>query len=470
VINWPHLIVVFPYDVMMRPFLLLVTMMLVCSSRVFASTADGGSDWPAFGGPRGDGSSPETGLLRRWEPGGPKVLWRAPIKQGWGAPSVSGNDVFICWSEQPDGERETVACLSAADGKERWRQTYEVGPYWVRNIGWARGGFRSTPAVTDRFVFTLGAIGHLFCFERGSGRVVWKNNLWDEFVPSGEKGYCFSPVLADGMLVLWYSDGAASVKEPDRRLVLCQGLRPETGEVVWTYKEPHRKPARMGEGQTPAVTEFAGETCVLVTANCQLKAIRARDGREVWAFDCIRPDGRGTTIPTPLVVGNFIVNIPDQDVAHVVEVDRKHPERPARIIWKKELNTYTAVHPFRHYNGYLYGFAGEVVGESEQTASDSVLALVCIELATGKVCWIQRRFKTGVAIIEADGLLFVRSYQTLQLVEATPTAFHELGRVHTHDNRKPTQNLTDFVTPVLSRGRLYVRTPAELICYRITAD
>ena len=34
-----------------------------------------------------------------------------------------------------------------------------------------------------------------------------------------------------------------------------------------------------------------------------------------------------------------------------------------------------------------------------------------------------------------------------------------------HDEKKPTLNLCDFTMPVLSRGRLLVRTPEELICY-----
>jgi outer membrane protein assembly factor BamB len=430
----------------------------------------GGSDWAAFGGPRGDGSSPETGLLRKWEAGGPRTLWRADIKQGWGSPAVAGDDVCLGWSETPRGDRETIVCFSAADGREKWRYAYDVGAYWERNIGWPRGGFRTMPLITDRHVFAIGALGHLHCLDRKTGHVVWKTNLWEEFNPSGEKGYCFSPILAGGTLVLWYSDGAAAVKDPEHRMVLCRGLRPQTGEVLWTFSEPHREPARTGEGQTPSVATFGGEPCVLVTANCQLKAIRAADGKQVWAFDCINPQARGTTIPTPLVVANRIVNIPDLDAAHVVEVDRDHPDRPASLLWKKDLHIFTAIHNFRHRDGYLYGFTGEIQGEDEQAASDSMLNLVCLELATGKVCWSKSGFKNGVSIIEADGLLFVRSYQTLRLIEATPDGYHVLGEAHTHNNRKPSQELTDFVTPALSRGRLYIRTPEHLICYQVAAD
>ena len=35
---------------------------------------------------------------------------------------------------------------------------------------------------------------------------------------------------------------------------------------------------------------------------------------------------------------------------------------------------------------------------------------------------------------------------------------------------KPTLNLLDMVQPVLSRGRLYIRTPEELICYHVAAE
>jgi len=125
------------------------------------------------------------------------------------------------------------------------------------------------------------------------------------------------------------------------------------------------------------------------------------------------------------------------------------------------------IHQFRHHQGYLYGFAGQVQGASEQAASDSTLNLVCVELTTGKVMWQEPGFKVGVSLTLADGLLLVRSYQTLRLVEATPKEYQLRGEVKTHGVWKPTLNLLDFVQPVLSRGRLFVRTPQELICYEV---
>ena len=105
------------------------------------------TDWANFHGPLGNGTSTERGLHREWPANGPDVLWRLPIKPGWSSPVVVGNDLYLCATEEPRGTAETIACLNAVTGEPRWSLTYDVGPYWEKNIGWARGGFRSTPCV-----------------------------------------------------------------------------------------------------------------------------------------------------------------------------------------------------------------------------------------------------------------------------------------------------------------------------------
>ena len=465
----------------MRILITLITSLIFAVSSMGLSESDVlgqersvSTDWADFHGPLGNGTSAERGLRREWPVNGPEVLWRVPVKPGWSSPVVVDNDLYICSTEEPRGTAETITCLNAATGQQRWTLTYDVGPYWEKNIGWARGGFRSTPCVWKDRIYTIGAIGHFHCCDRHTGKVLWKRNLWDTFNPSGEKGYSFSPMIADGKLLLWYGDGASDASrgiDADRETagfdIIFQSLDPLTGNVIWTFREPHRRPARMGEGQTPSITEFAGEPCAVISANCELKALRIRDGREVWKFPVARPDARGTTIPSPLVLDRQILNVADNDGTSLVTLDRKSPETPAQIHWKKNLETYCAVHQFRHHNGYLYGFTGEIRGADEQVASESMLNLTCLDLATGQVVWSEPGYRAGVAMTLADGLLFVRSYQRLRLIEASPKGCHVRGDVKTHDVWKPTLNLLDFVQPVLSKGRLFVRTPAELICYQV---
>jgi outer membrane protein assembly factor BamB len=444
--------------------LLSGTLLLLSTSITFAD------DWPQFQGPRGNGTSPETKLLRSWPPEGPPVAWKAKIKMGWSSPSISKGDVFLAWSEQQNGTAETIACLDASTGEPKWKHSYDVGPYWKRNIGWAAGGYRSTPAVDERCVYTLGAIGHLLCLDRKTGAVVWQQNLWDEWFPSGEKGFSFSPMLAGGKIILYYGDGTHPVAgAKDDFFVHCRALDPATGKVLWTFTEPHLKGAMMGEGQTPAIATIGGRLCALFMGNCSLIALAVDDGKVVWRFECLARDGRGTTMPTPLVLERSIVNLPNTEFGHAVSFDPEKADAPGKFLWKQSLHTNTAIHQFRPSGAFLYGFNGKLEGDSAMHASKCVMNLVCVEAASGKIRWSEPGFRQGIAITEADGLLFVRSYQTLRLVEATPDGYRPLGEIKTHDNRMPTLNLVDLVMPVLSGGKLYVRTCDELICYKVAA-
>src|SRR5439155_305357 len=46
-----------------------------------------GDDWPQWMGPQRDGVWRETGILEKFPEGGPKVLWRVPVRGG-GAPGL----------------------------------------------------------------------------------------------------------------------------------------------------------------------------------------------------------------------------------------------------------------------------------------------------------------------------------------------------------------------------------------------
>ncbi|NQT39921.1 MAG: polyvinylalcohol dehydrogenase, partial [Planctomycetes bacterium] len=68
-----------------KPLLPLFTLILVG----FPWAAEGDSpSWPRFHGPNGDNHSTETGLLKKWPPEGPKLLWTVE-KLGFGYSSVT---------------------------------------------------------------------------------------------------------------------------------------------------------------------------------------------------------------------------------------------------------------------------------------------------------------------------------------------------------------------------------------------
>ena len=75
-------------------------------------------------------------------------------------------------------------------------------------------------------------------------------------------------------------------------------------------------------------------------------------------------------------------------------------------------------------------------------------------------------------MLGGDGRVYVRSHRTLTLIEDNPTAYVEKGRIeNVHDLRntgpRSQKGLLDWNMPVIADGRMFIRTPVEIICYDI---
>src|SRR4051794_40509975 len=88
---------------------------LALSACLLCWAAARAADWPQWGGPNRDGVSPETGLLKEWPKGGPKLLWGVdPPGRGYSAPAVVGDRVWVLGTSGPD---EVLLTLDAGTGK-----------------------------------------------------------------------------------------------------------------------------------------------------------------------------------------------------------------------------------------------------------------------------------------------------------------------------------------------------------------
>src|SRR5436305_1926276 len=61
------------------------------TEKTSGQTAVAGSDWPQWRGPNRDDHSPDTGLLKEWPAGGPKLIWKGTgIGSGFSSVSLGG--------------------------------------------------------------------------------------------------------------------------------------------------------------------------------------------------------------------------------------------------------------------------------------------------------------------------------------------------------------------------------------------
>ena len=89
-----------------------------------AAALNAAADWPQWQGPDRTRISKETGLLKEWPNGGPRLFWTANgLGSGYGSMAVAGDRVFLQGARGPNS---MVIALNRADGKEVWSKA--LGP------------------------------------------------------------------------------------------------------------------------------------------------------------------------------------------------------------------------------------------------------------------------------------------------------------------------------------------------------
>ncbi|MFB3893022.1 MAG: PQQ-binding-like beta-propeller repeat protein [Phycisphaerae bacterium] len=469
------------------------------------ASSPAGGDWPNYRGKNCDLSAPDTGLLRAWPKDGPKVLWRAKIGRGWNQPIVAGDEVFV-WGNDPhhnagpvtrkdgpdDGKgwgtpnKDFLQSLDAKTGQEKWRYSYETKSYKYHDSSFNTCGPHSTPAVSGDKVFVMDCDGMFTCVDRRKGTKVWSRDLWTEYVDEfgikrnmdGLRGWNQSPLVSGKVVIENIPNGNyTSSKVEGLDGAKCIGMDVETGKTVWDFKEPAVPKGRVHGGDA-VLAKFAGQECVVLPAKGMMRALRCADGKELWHFEHKRDSHYIGLLP----IGNAFLQ-QALGGTYLVSIDDRNGDSPATEVWfSRDMAIESAqVSGLVHAGGYIYGFIQKDTALNDPTqpgckffgASD----LKCFDAKTGKLVWSHRcdGFQIPACLITADGLLFVRGFNTLLLVEATPKGYVEKGRAYplqTFTNDPPkdiADNARDngFVPPTLSRGRLYVRGPTELICFDV---
>lgn len=154
-------------------------------------------DWPGLLGPRRDGTSRETKLLKTFPPGGPELVWEMTRGTGYASPAVAGDKVVFFHRL---GDEEVVDCLDAETGKRYWRVTY---PTKYEDRYQFSNGPRCTPQIDGDRVYTLGVEGKLHCFDLASSKTRWRVDLRDKYgIKPGFFGVGSTPLVEGDKLIV----------------------------------------------------------------------------------------------------------------------------------------------------------------------------------------------------------------------------------------------------------------------------
>jgi hypothetical protein len=397
-------------------------------------------NWPGWRGPRGDGTSLETGVPTRWNGlTGEHIAWKTEIPgSGHSSPIVWGDRVFVVTClDSPSGEtsERALLALDRASGKILWQVPVLAAPLEKKHTlnSFASG----TPATDGKLIYvTFLAPDFASQNERTPGDMVVAayefagQQRWlakpGRFAST--HGYCSSPVLfEDKVIVNGDHDG-------DGYIV---ALVRADGREVWRIVRPNNTRSYV----TPIIRDLAGRTQMLLSGSKCVASYDPRTGREHWLMD-----GPTEQFVASLVEdGRYVFLTAGFPERHVLAIrpDGSGRVGDERIVWRTRKNCSYVPSPILA-SGYLL------------VAADDGIA-TCYHAASGEVQWTARLGKHySASLVTAGGLVYfladdgitkvVRPGKTLDVVAENP-----LGEYC-------------YASPAISQGQIIIRGEKHLYC------
>jgi len=399
------------------------------------------ADWLQWRGARRTGNSQETGLMKEWPKGGPKLLWQLKsIGEGYGAPAVAGGRIYLLSNRGMDNE--FVEALSVRDGKQVWAT--RLGKVGNPDQKPPFPKARSTPTLDGRLLYALSSDGDLACLQAATGKPLWRKSLRQDF--DGKPGiwaYAESPLVDGNRVVVTPGGSGATLVALDKK----------TGATVWKSAVPGGDPAGYS---SVVLMESGGRKQYVQFLEKGLVGVDAGTGQFLWRYTGMV--GSPANIPTPVVRDNYVYNANPRRVAGALV--RVNPSPDGAMAEE----VYLA-------RGLPNDIGGQVLVGEYLYGTNAEGGLMAAEFATGKVRWKAEGIGSG-SILCADGRLYIHGENgDVALVEATPEGYREKGRFSPPDQPQHTGGPMEkaWAYPVVANGRLYIRDLGTLWCYSIKA-
>jgi len=395
------------------------------------------ADWPQFQGPDRNGVSPENNIARIWPEGGPEQLWNVPLGDGFGGPAIRDGEVFVL--DRESDLRDILRCIDLETGVEKWQFKSDAPG------STSFPGSRTTPTVTEKYVYTVGLMGQFYCIDRSTHRAKWTIDLPSEYPPAEDPkwGYAQAPSVYGDLVIV----------APQSHNAFVAAFNRETGEQVWANTD--------GSGygySSPRVTKLAGvdQVVMIGTGEPAVMGISAEDGRTLWQYadwHCRIP----IPFPTPLPDDRLFITGEYGAGSAMIRVVKSGTDFAVEELFTTDVCG-SQIHQPLFLDNHLY------MNSNGNNRGDGML---CFTL-DGEMKWRTRdtpdapRFERG-GLLSADGVVinFDGKRGTLHLIEPTPDAYREIARAEIFEGSQMWSPLA------YSRGKLLVRNQTEMKCFQL---
>src|ERR1700722_9140457 len=377
-----------------------------------------------FRGPNRAGAYSESPINSDWPAAGLPRLWKQPIGGGYASFTVGEGRAYTIEQRR---DKEAVTAYEIETGRELWAFSYPAS--FDEVLGGP--GPRATPVYQDGLVYSLGAVGDLYCLSAATGKPKWsKNILVDNDAKNIHWAMSGAPLIVDDMVVV--TPGGAGGKS----IVAYNRL---TGAPGW-------KSLNDRAGYTsPILATLAGKRQIVWISGERAVGIGVADGKLLWEYPFPAQLDMNCSQPVVINDSDVLLSSAQGPGAALLKIAKEGDAFTAQPVWKNN-RLKNKFNSSVLYKGYIYGFDEAI--------------LECFDPQTGDVKWKGGRYGYGQLLLAGGYLVITTEQGELVLVRATPDSHQELARFQAIKGK--TWNI-----PAIDNGLLLVRNTEEMACFRL---
>ncbi len=387
-----------------------VCVIVLCASCVLAA------DWPQWRGPNRDGKVNDFTAPAKW-PSQLTEKWRTTVGSGDATPALVGDKLYVFTRQ---GAEEVTLCLNAGDGKEIWRDKYEAQA--VTGAPARHPGPRSSPAVADGKVVTLGVGGVLSCLNAADGKVVWRKDPFPKVVP--QFFTATSPIVVDGMAI-------SQLGGKGNGAIIAYDLTTGNEKWKWAVEGP--------EYASPVVMTVDGTKQIVTLTENSIVGVGAADGKLLWQLPFV-PQRMAYNAATPIVDGQTVIYTGSGRGAKAVKVEKQGDAFAAKELWSNPDLAPQFNSPVLK-DGLLFGLSNR--GN-----------LFCINAQTGQTAWTDatQRDRGGFGAIVSAGSVLLALPSSSELV-----VFKSDGKEYSEVAKYKVSETPIYAHPVIAGNRIFIK-------------
>jgi outer membrane protein assembly factor BamB len=370
-------------------------------------------DWPQWRGPNRDGKASQFNVPDKW-PAALTQKWKTTVGTGDATPALVGDKLYV-FARQ--GAEEINLALNAADGKVIWQEKYEAQT--VGGPASSHPGPRSTPAVAEGKVVTLGVGGVLSCLDAASGKLVWRKDEYPKVVPRFFTS--MSPIIVDGLAI-------AQLGGPGNGGILAFDLA--SGNLKWKWTE--EGPAYA----SPALLTVDGARQIVTLTEKSVVGIAVANGKLCWQIP-FAPQGMAYNAATPIVDGQTVIFTGQNRGTKSFKVEKQGDGFAAKELWVSPMGAQFNSPVLN--NNFIYGISDK--GN-----------FFCLDARTGQTAWTDtvKRGNYGGMVDAGSAILALPNTSELVVLKPSSKQYEELAKIKVAET--PT-----FASPVPSGKRLFIK-------------